>query len=636
MTMERIERMKRMRRDRRRESYRDPIRRSWAGSRHALLLCLAAAALVGTGCSGGEPGIFIVTPTSGSFETGASVQVSGLVLNIEEEAIADVRVNGVSVMPLQSMAFTTTVTLDAQAIVNPIVAEVVGNSGTVLRNRVTVIAGSSILDGDFSVDGLALRIARPGLDELEPLVAGAVDLDLATLVPPGSLVVDDYCYQDSIFGCLGRVDATISGSPPPSLSGFTLDIDPMTDFVAGDITLADLFFRVRVDAVTGIGFTCHINVSATTTTIFGDYGLGPDVLDPSSVDVSQLGLASVAFGNFSDSTDCDGFLGFIVEAFIGLVISDIQNDFVKPGLESFLNTVDANGNTPVAGAIELALDGIEISGPIGAALGVDLETPIFAVFEDSEGVTIGSDARITASLPDPTAVDLAASYHVSQPFPTFGALAPNGQPYELGICISASAFNQLLKAEVESGLLITTITEFDFGQGPAPITAGLLATLLPAFAVLDPAEPLQMDIRPTMAPFVTGQAGPAGELATLRLAHLEVSVVPVVDPTVVLARAAVDGVLGLDATFSGGDLTFVITPPAAQDLSFTLLENPLLANEATLNLLLPQLLTLAVPLIGDSLGTFPLPAFLGLQLSLIDIDRNGEFISLFLDLSPAP
>jgi hypothetical protein len=591
--------------------------------------------LAGIGCNEG-PGIQIVLPPHGTFETGASVMVAGVVVDIAPEAIADVRVNGVSVMPLSGSAFSTTITLDPQAIVNPIVAEVIGHGGSVLRDRVTVIAGASIADGDFSQDGLALRITESGLNELEPLVESMVDLDLAVLVPPGTLIVDNFCYQDTVFGCIGRVDATIHGSPPPSAGGFALDVDPMTNFVAGDISLSDLFFRVRVNAVTGIGFTCYIDVTASTTTILGDYALDPDAVDPSSVDVSQLGGVGVSFSSFNDSTDCDGFLGFIVEAFIGLVIGDLQNDFVKPGLEGFLNTVDGEGNTPIASAIETALDGIEIAGPIGAALGVNLETPLFDIFEDTGGVTLGSDARVTASSPDPSAVDLTASYHVDQAFPTFGPLAPNGQPFELGICISASAFNQLLKAEVESGLLMTTITEFDFGQGPVPITAGLLATLLPAFAILDPADLLQMDIRPTMAPFVTGDAGPLGELATLRLAHLEVSVVPTGDPTVVLARAAVDGVLGLDATFSAGDLSFVITPPVAQDLSFTLVENPLLANEATLNLLLPQLLALAVPAIGDSLGTFPLPDFLGLQLSLVDIDRNGEFISLFLDLSPAP
>lgn len=139
----------------------------------------------------------------------------------------------------------------------------------------------------------------------------------------------------------------IDGSPPPSISGFDIDMDmdPMTNFVAGDVTLFDLFFKVRVDAVTGIGFTCYIDISANSATILGDYGLDPDFVDPSAVDVTQIGGASVSSSNFDDSTDCDGFLGFIVEAFIGLVIGDLQNDFVRPGIEDFLNAIDANGNS---------------------------------------------------------------------------------------------------------------------------------------------------------------------------------------------------------------------------------------------------------------------------------------------------
>lgn len=603
--------------------------RSW------LLGFTAGIVLLGVGC-GGPPSILILTPANGSFNLGASVTVTGIVIGIDPAAIADVRVNGVSVLPLSDTMFSTVVTLDAVAIVNPIVAEVIGHGGSVLRDRVTVIAGDSIPDGDFSEDAVALRLAEPGLNELEPLVTSLVPLDLATLVPPGTLIVDDFCYLDSFLGCIGRVDATVHNSPPPSISSFALDIDPATNFVEGDVTLFDMAFTIRVVAVTGIGFTCYIDLDSATTSIPGDYALDPDAVDPSDVDVTQLGNVSVSFGGFSDSTDCDGFLGFIVEAFIGLVIGDLQNDFVKPGIEGFLNAVDAEGNTPIASGIEVALEGIEISGPIGEALGVSLETPLFDVLEDVDGVTLASDARILATMPDPMAIDLTASFHVDQPFPTFGTLAPNGMPYELAMCISASAFNQLLKAEVESGLLITTISEFDFGGGPVPITAGLLAALLPAFGVLDPAEVLQIDIYPNLAPFVTGDPGPGGELATLRLAHLNVKIVPTSDPSVALLDLAVDAEVGLVGSFGAGELTFSITPPAAMDIGFTLLDNPLLANEATIDLLLPQLLALTIPVLGDSLGSFPLPDLLGLSLSLVDIDRNGEFISLFLDLSPTP
>lgn len=604
----------------------------WRGGPVALL---ALAALCG--CSGGPPQIIIATPVHGSFHPGGgNVIVSGAVLNIDPAAIADVRVNGVSVMPLTNMTFMTSVALDPVAIINPIVAEVIGNSGSVLRDRITVIAGDSIQDGDYSLDSVALRFSESGLDDLEPFVKSQVPLDLATLVPPGTLIVDNFCYQDSIFGCLGRVDATVSGSPAPSISDFAIDIDPMTDFVAGDITLYDLYIKANVFAVTGIPFSCTIDITSSTTTILGDYGMAPDAGDPSSVDVTQLGGVSVNFGGFADDTNCSGLLGGVVEFFIGLLISDLQNDLVKPGLQNFLNAVDAEGNTPIAGAIETALDGIEIAGPIGEALGVELETPLFDVTEDVDGITLGSDSRILATMPDPNAVDLAESFHVDQAFPTFGTLAPNGQPFDLGMCVSASAFNQLLKAEIESGLLITTISELDFGLGPVPISAGLLASLLPAFGVLDPSDPLLISVYPTMAPFVTGEPGPNGELATLRVPHLGVVIVPLEDTDVRLLEVAVDADLGLEANFSGGELGFTVATPTPQDISFTLIENPLLESEATINTLVPQLLALAVPVLGDSLGTFPIPSFFGLDLTLVDVDRTGEFISVFLNLDPMP
>jgi hypothetical protein len=598
---------------------------------------LGWAFLAALGCGEGPARVVIFNPLQGTFTTAPSVLVQGALLDVNLEAVSDVQVNGISALPLISDGlFSITVPLDPAVIEQPITVEVIGESGGILRDRVMVLYGAALADGDFSPEGIALRITEAGLDELEPLVTGLVPLDLASLVPPGSLVIDNYCYSDSIFGCFGRVDAIISGSPPPSLSGFDVTMDSMNNFVAGDVTLHDLFFKVDVFAVTGIGFTCHIDVNASTTLILGDYALDPSALDAEKVDVSQLGGVSVQFGNFSDSTDCDGFFGFIVEAFIGLLVSDLQNDFVRPGLEDFLDTPDAFGNTPVAGSIESALAAVEIAGPIGAAFGVDLEAPLFMILEDPAGITLGSDARVTSTLPDPSAPDLTASYDVDQVFPSFGMTAPNGLPYEMAVCISASAFNQLLRAEVESGLLVSTISAFDFGFGPQPITGALLALLLPPFSVLEPTQLLRFEIRPTAAPIFSGEPGPNGELATVHLPHLELFLVPVSDPSTILLAGSIDVVVGVDASYGVAGLTFDVTPPAAENLTVTLLENPLFVDPATLDAILPALVGLAVPTIAESLGSFPIPDFLGLELSAVDIARAGDYTALYFDLSAVP
>jgi hypothetical protein len=602
----------------------------------ALLPGLGLLALLG--CGDGPARVVIVSPLQGTFTTASTIDVQGALLDVNLDAVADVQVNGLSAMPLApGGVFSVTVPLNPAHLEQPITVEVIGDSGGILRDRVMVMLGTSVAVGDFSPEGVALRLTDAALVELEPVITGLVPLDIATLVPPGSVVIDDYCYSDSwLLGCLGRVDATVSGSPLPSLSSFGVAMDSMTNFVAADVTLYDLFFKVDVFAVTGIGFTCHIDINAATTLILGDYGLDPLASNPEEVDVTQLGGVTVQFGNFSDSTNCDGFLGFIVEAFVGLLISDLKNDFVRPGLENFLNTPDIAGNTPVAGSIESALQAVEIAGAIGAAFGVQLDAPLFAVLEDSNGITLGSDARVTATLPDPEAPDLVASYDIAQAFPSFGALAPNGLAYELGVFISASAFNQLLREEVKSGLLRSTVIEFDFGFGPQAITGALLSLILPPFSVLHPAQGLQFDIRPTMAPIFSGVPGPAGELATVHIPHLELSLVPISDPSTVLLAATVDVIVGVNADYGIDGLAFEVTPPTADNLTVTLLENPLFVDPATLDLLLPNLVGLAVPLIAESLGSFNLPEFLGMQLSAVDIARAGDYTALYFDLSAVP
>ena len=198
--------------------------------RGALLFALAAVALLGLGGSCRSPKVTITSPTSGAFIEAASVLVTGLVEDVELDEIADVTVNGTSVLPLAGDgSFNTLVPLDAIGVMNPIVATVTILDGPTLRDRVTVVVGDSVDELDFEPESVALRLTEAGLDTIEPTVTSLVDLDLATLLPPGTLVIDNFCYQDSIFGCLGRVDVFIHGSPPPSIGSFAIDIDPQTN-----------------------------------------------------------------------------------------------------------------------------------------------------------------------------------------------------------------------------------------------------------------------------------------------------------------------------------------------------------------------------------------------------------------------
>ncbi|MEN8180926.1 MAG: hypothetical protein ABFS46_00165 [Myxococcota bacterium] len=584
----------------------------------------------------GPPSVTIDSPAHGEFVTGSQVTVTGT-LSGSLGQIAELRINGLLVITFGQPNYSFPIGIGSSEIFKPIVVELTRLDGSVVRRRVTVLHGDSVADGGFSPMGVAMRLNDSGLDDVEPLVEGLVDFDVATLLPVGTLLILDYCaVRDPLFGfCVGWVDVYVA-NPPPGIGGFGLDVDAMVNQVAGDVSIQDL--RVDMDVIgSGLAPSCGLRVTAATTTILGDYGLQPDAVDPSLIDVNQIGGVNVSFSQFQDeftSGICDfPLLGDLVQ----LLLGDIEPT-VRQGLEGFLNDPDGSGpqDGPIGDAIEVALAGIEISGPIGQAIGVNLETPLFDVFEDADGITLDSDARITASQPAAGAVDLLASYHIAEPFPTFGPNTPGGGlPYDLGLCISTSAFNQLLKAEVESGLLLSSLTELDVGFGLTPITAGFLASFIPAFGGLDPALPMRIDLAPTLGPVVTGAEGPQGELAELRIGHLLMSLV--VDSSgFPLLEVAVDATVGLEIAFTNGELSFTPGPLSSNDVGVTILTNPLAANESPLRSLLLILIPQLFPTLADSLGSFPLPDFLGLQLDAVEVGKNGEFMSLFVDLSAGP
>jgi len=599
--------------------------------------CSSSCQFETTAAACDQPRVVIETPDNGIFSLASSVSVSGYVENVNLNN-ASLTVNGAPVVIQPNKTFSTTVNLSPATVFNPILATLTrSNDGEKTNDRVVVIAGPSIAEGDASPNGIGMRFNDSGLDSIEPAVEALVDIDPAELIAPGTLVINDFCYLDSIFGCIGRVDVTISGTPPPSISGFDIDMDSMTNFVAGDITLHNLFVRANVDNATGVSLHCTIDIRSNTVNLFGDYGLSPMASQPTQVDVAQIGLVDVVLGGFTDTTNCSGLLGGLVEVLIDLFIGDIK-DLFEPALEDFLNVVDGNGNTPIAGAIETALLGVEIAGPIGDGLGVVLDTPMNAVLEDNVGITFRIDASGTASTPDPEAPDLTASYHVAETFPTFGANSPGGFPYGLGITFSTSAFNQLLRAQVESGLLRTELTAIDLGGGPIPLTAGLLAAFFPELGVVPPATPLAVRLAPTIAPVLTGAAGPLGELAELKIAQLLAHVVadPNSSDELLLATITVDARLGFDMTFNSGAINLTITPPGPADLTVALLANPLSIDEAAVQSLLPAILGPLLPTLADALGSIPLPEFFGLNLTGVEVARTGGHMGIFANLTPTP
>lgn len=598
----------------------------------------------------GEPsdcGVFKVTITSplhGTFIQASSIPVAGFISQLPP-AQAALTINGTPVAVSGTGTFSTTVPLSASAIFNPIRATVTDTSNGAKANaRVVVIDGPSVIDGAFSPQSVALRINDSGLDDVEPLVASLAGdgLNLADLVPVGTVLVNNQCFIDSPLGCLGRATVKIA-NPPPSFSSFGLAMDSMTNFVAGDITVHDIRVDVYIDG-SGLVPDCPLTLRASQAFFNGDYALQPAAGDPSNIDVNQLGPLAVSFSNFTTEYGglCDApILGDIIQAFI----PNVQNLTIG-AMEDFLDDPDGSGplDSPTADAIEAALAGISITGPIGEGLGVNLDAPLFAVNEDDAGITLGSDSRFTVSIgggpgqciPPPGAPNLTRSLSKPAAFPSFGANTPVGNtPYDLGISISPAGFNQLLRAQVECGLLIGSITELDLGGGPVPLTAGLLSFLIPQMSVFPPATPFRIDIRPTLAPVVTGDPGPGGALTELRISHVIADMVADDGSETVALTAAFDANVGMNLSFAPGGLGVMLVPGGA--VTVAVLYNPLGVDEANLETnVLPPLVDTLLPELAGGLSGFPLPDFLGLQLSGVEVSHNGDFLSLFANLTSGP
>lgn len=592
-------------------------------------------------------GIFIDSPAHGSFTTAGSVVVTGHYTGLPPGA-ASITINGVpaSSVNQSSRTFSHTVPLNQSIVFNGIYATLTNlTNGDDVHARIVVGAGQSVADGAVSPQSVAFRVNDSGLDTIEPLVAqlAGSSLNLATLIPPNTVLADQ-CFLN-VIGCWGSAKVKI-GNPPPSYGSFTFSADSKTDAVGVDVNIRNLRLDVDIDG-SGLVPDCGLRITANSLDITGDFGMEPQASDPSHVDVNLVSPIGGTFAGFNYQFTY-GICGApIIGDIIRSLLPDIQA-FAGDGIKGFLADPDGSGpaDSPIADAIEASLSEISIAGAVGSGVGLQFDAPIFKIAEDNNGLTLGAGSRFSVGsgpgmcVPPPGAPNLTASYSKNDGFPTYGPTSPvKNAPYGIGIGISPAGFNQLLKGQTECGLMRSSLTTIDIdGPGGAPplaITSSLLSALVPEFGQLPPGTPLRIDIAPTMAPIITGNPGPNGELAELKVAHIGVNIVQPGSETVWLS-GAFDVRLGMNLTFDGSGLAVTVSAPGETDTAMTVLYNPLGADEGHIESVLPSVMRPLIPSLAGALSGFPLPQFFGLNLSGVEVSRNGGFLSLFANLQTTP
>jgi hypothetical protein len=324
---------------------------------------------------------------------------------------------------------------------------------------------------------------------------------------------------------------------------------------------------------------------------------------------------------------------------------------VGDGFAENLGDPDGTGpdDSPIADAIETALAEISIAGSVGEAIKGHLDAPFTSITETATGIDMRADADFYATPGAgptdcpvvPGAPDLASTFDLGGAYPTLGATTPGGDPYGLGLVISASAFNQLLGAMTECGILNQTVTEFPFGDVSLPITSSLLAAIIPELATKLPANtPMYVKVTPTVAPFITEAAGPNGEPAELMLANLKIDFVENKAGVgeVSWLTLAVDAPLGFDLAYDAeaGQLAPTITAPPVDAISARVVGNAVGTDESHVEEIFPGLFPTFVGAVGDVFAGFPLPSFLGLKLNVLEVARHGNYFVLYSTLDPQP
>src|SRR5690606_11970447 len=137
-------------------------------------------------------------------------------------------------------------------------------------------------------------------------------------------------------------------------------------------------------------------------------------------------------------------------------------------------------------------------------------------------------------------------------------------------------------------------------------------------------------------PFLTSAPGPNGETAELVLANLRVQFIQDHPDYGELPwlELAVDAPLGFELGYDpvAGQLTPTITPPEPGAIDARVVSNPLRASEPAVEALFPNLFPAFVEGVGASFAAFPLPAFLGLGIDVLDVARQGNHFVLYANL----
>lgn len=597
------------------------------------------------------PSVKITSPPHGMFvSAGATgVQITGAIADIDP-ADASVTVNGVAAqIDAATRTFHVLVPFGPERLFEPLLAELTQvSSGKHFRDRIVVIRDLEIGEATPVANAVALRIRQSALDDLAPVVTAVLEeqLDITALLPQEPVESDG-------------VTVTILDDPPASLGGITLAFDTVSNAVDVTTVLDDISIAARIDKPTIPRLHCELGVSIGSLTVKTREQLEPGGSDGETIAVQQIKASTasevvVTASGLASTADCSVGPGLFDDAKEKKMRELIQANLVG-AIAGFLADPDGADEplpAPIAAALETQLAGLDLGGVEVPLLRSKIEAGFNAIFEQEAFIDASLDVdvdlkRLETGL---SRASLATTQAIVKPDPNLtGSLRVNGVypalnssvKHDIGMGLSFSGLNRLLMSETEARRFQKTIDAVDGPNGPEPFTAADLA-VIPEFAALPPETPLRARLKATLAPVLTGKAGPHGELLEVQVAQVAVTVVKLVTSEQgqvsekELLKLAIDARAGVNVSIQDGGLAAALGTLEPADLTITVLSNPIGANEALLEVFGPIVLSGELPEIVGTATSFPLPSFLDLAMQGKQILRKDGYLLLFASLVPAP
>ena len=634
------------------------MRRGW------LLAVLAAAWMGcsddsegagGAGGSGGGAGsdevvapIEITSPAHGTFvdENLSAIDVDGVVRGIGVgTSTATLTVNGETVaFDASDGTWSTRVALQSPGVPQSIEATLDPGSGALAFDRIVVMRGPSIAKGTRANDAAFIQVTDAGFDVIEPVALELLPIDFSNAVPEGAVVLEPgTCVFPVGDACLVTASAVVNGDTQVE-GEITVAMDAQPESILVDMSVSGVSVPIAMSALLGeLVINCEVTATLGTLGIQGSFELQPDAIDPALVDVVQSDAAPLSVSQegveiVAESCEFE-FLTRLVNLLAGAFAPLVQS-----GMESFLEAdLPGTDDTPIAGAIEAAMATIKVGDSVGDAIAADVDGVFRSIVESSDDVLLSAD---TDFAPACAAVAGAPAFERSSAPPTATEPLPLATPdggvaHHIALALTPTGFNQVLRTMTECGLLVADITELTAGSEPVPLTTQQIGLIIPALRdEYGEDEPVRVELRPTIAPFVTGAAGPKGELLEMIVPHLVVDfVLPDVDEGdgLLALSIAVDinsqGV-NLVPSASGNELGFSLAAPDESQIAVFMLANPFGADPKALQGLLPTFLPGFLNVVVADIPPFTIPEFAGLTLTPVEVSQSGGAIGIFTTASP--